>query len=137
MLPNWNAQKKLKSKDRGETDVLLQKQSGVSWQASRQQNRRPDERSRRSVSVFADRAYGGRRNVAFTAVLDGSAVLTDGASYQSSASSTLDSGSDDGCVKCQEARSLTAADQQAVVTHSMTAKPAHSLRHCHRCGAVA
>ena len=135
VLPNWNAQKKLKSKDRGETDVLLQKQSGVSWQASRQQNRRPDERSRRSVSVFADRASGGRRNVAFTAVLDGSAVLTDGASYQSSASSTLDSGSDGGCVKCQEARSLTAADQQAVVTHGMTPKPAH--RHCHRCGAVA
>ncbi len=41
------------------------------------------------MSVFADRkdsAYGGRRDVAFTAVLDESAVPTDGASYQSSAS---------------------------------------------------
>jgi hypothetical protein len=101
VLPNWNAQKKLKSKDRGETDLLLQKQSEV----NRQQSRRPDERSRRGVSVFADRASGGRRHVAYTAVLDGGAVLTDGASYQSSASSSQNSGSDDGCVKCQEAQS--------------------------------
>ena len=46
-----------------------------------------------------------------------------------------DAGSDDGCAKCQEARSLTIADQQAVVTHGMTPKPAHE--HCHRCDAVA
>ena len=46
-----------------------------------------------------------------------------------------DTGSDDGCAKCQEARSLTIADQQAVVTHGMTPKPAHE--HCHRCDAVA
>jgi len=110
VLPNWNA-KKLKSKDRSETDVLLReqwetlqgdkkpKQSGVGWQASRQQHRRPDEKVRRSdlgrtVSVFAaprvfahrkDSVYGGRRDVAFTAVLDESAVATDGASYQLSA----------------------------------------------------
>ena len=131
VLPNWNAQKKLKSKDRGETDLLLQKQSEV----NQQQSRRLDERSRQGVSVFADRASGGRRNVAYTAVLDGGAVLTDSASYQSSAGSSQDSSSEYRCVKCQEAQSLTVADQQAVVTHSMTVKPAH--RHCHRCGAVA
>ena len=85
--------------------------------------------------MFAKRASGGRCNVAFMAVLDKSAVQTNGASYQSSVSSSQNSGSDDRCIKCQEAQSLTVADQQAVVTHSMTAKPAH--RHCHRCGAVA
>ena len=131
VLPNWNAQKKLKSKDRCEIDSLLQKQSEV----NRQQSRRPDERSRRGVSVFADRASDGRRHVAYTAVLDGDAILTDGASYQSSAGSSQDSVSEYGCVKCHEAQSLTEADQQAVLTHGMTAKPAH--RHCHRCDAVA
>ena len=55
--------------------------------------------------------------------------------FNASKSSTPDSGSGDGCAKCQEARSLTIADQQAVVTHGMTPKPAH--KHCHRCGAVA
>ena len=92
VLPNWNAQKKLKSKDRGETDLLLQKQSEV----NRQQSRRPDERSRRGVSVFADRASGGRHHVAYTA------VLTDGASYQSSAGSSQSSGSEYWCAECRD-----------------------------------
>ena len=72
VLPNWNAQKKLKSKDRCEIDSLLQKQSEV----NRQQSRRPDERSRRGVSVFADRASDGRRHVAYTAVLEGAPAIS-------------------------------------------------------------
>jgi hypothetical protein len=130
VLPNWNAQKKLKSKDRCEIDSLPQKQNEV----NRQQSRRPDEKSRRGVSVFGDKASDERRHVAYTAVLEGDAMPTDGASYQSSTGSSQDSVSD-GCVKCREAQSLTEADQQAVLTHGMTAKPAHM--HCHLCGAVA
>ena len=84
--------------------------------------------------MFGDKASDERRHVAYTAVLEGDAMPTDGASYRSSTGSSQDSVSD-GCVKCREAQSLTEADQQAVLTHGMTAKPAHM--HCHLCGAVA
>jgi hypothetical protein len=146
VLPNWNV-KKQKNKDHSEADVLLReqwqtwrgdkkpKQSEVGWQAGRQQHRRPDEQARRSepgrtVSVFPDRkdsAYGGRRDVAYTAVLDEGGAPTEGASYQSSAagapapqepaaagdeSSDGSTSSDDGhlpfylCSKCGEATVL-------------------------------
>ena len=103
VLPNWN-------KNKDPTDVLSEgqrqtwrsdkvqtkkpKPHGVGGQSSRQKDvsRRADEPVRRpdsskAVSVFGDRSQpkqGGRRNVAFTAVLDRSEAPTEGASYRSS-----------------------------------------------------
>ena len=96
VLPNWN-----KEKDPSATEVLLEgqrrtwhsdkvptkkpKPHGVGGPASRQQPSRQD--SSKAVSVFGDRTQskqGGRRHVAYTAVLDKKAPM-DGASYQSTA----------------------------------------------------